>query len=104
MIKSRLTVFTHASGCGQLYHRDNNSMSYYTPLHSLPYMYSIHVGRTTEFEALVNRYEAVIHPGFITIITCINPPGVTCVELVPEPWIMHLRYSECGHSITWAPF
>ena len=41
---------------------------------------SIHFWRTTEFEALVNRYEAVIHPGFITIITCINPPGVTYVE------------------------
>ena len=42
---------------------------------------SIHYfGRTTEFEALVNRHQAVIHPGFITIITCINPPAVTYVE------------------------
>ena len=23
---------------------------------------------------------------------------------MPEPWIMHLRYSKCGHSRTWATF
>ena len=43
---------------------------------------SIHFGQSTEFEALVNRYEAVIHPGFITIVTCINTPGVTYVEQI----------------------
>ena len=41
---------------------------------------SINFGQSTEFEALVNRYEALIHPGFITIVTCINTPGVTYVE------------------------
>ena len=57
----------------------------------------IHFGRTTEFEALVNRYEAVIHPGLITIISCINQPGVTYVEqMVQYCSMMYLSYWSLG--------